>query len=145
MVCNKVSKGNTYVDSTVANDVMDAVMEFLILFIPQTTIKRLVCAILLAAGLSVSRTAELSGLSERSVMSFGREIRKGNAGTLFATHKSGGRKRKTANVEEQIIEELENGNYQTRQQVADMIQDKFQIHVSLPAVGRLLKKTGIRN
>ena len=62
MVCNKVSKGNTYVDSTVANDVMDAVMEFLIPFIPQTTIKRLVCAILLAAGLSVSRTAELSGL-----------------------------------------------------------------------------------
>ncbi len=55
--------------------------------------------------------------------------------------KGGGRKRKLVDVEEQIIGELEKGNYHTRQQVADMVWEKFQIKVSLPAIGRLLKKT----
>jgi transposase len=39
------------------------------------------------------------------------------------------------------IEEIEKGNYQTLQQIADMIQEKFEIHVSIMAVSRLLKKT----
>ena len=39
-----------------------------------------------------------------------------------------------------LIEELSNNNYHSHQQIADMIQEKYGIKVSLPAIGRLLKK-----
>ena len=65
--------------------------------------------------------------------------------SLDSCRYASGRKSKTADVEDQILAELENGNYHSRQQIADMIKDKFQITVSLPAVGRLLKKTASRD
>ncbi len=55
----------------------------------------------------------------------------------------GGRKAKTAGIEDEILAELEKGNYHTRQQIADMIQEKFHISISPSAVGKFLKKTGI--
>ena len=54
--------------------------------------------------------------------------------------KGSGRKSRTADVESQIFEELERSNYHTRQQVADMIEEKFHIKISVSAVGKLLKK-----
>lgn len=115
-------------------------LSFLQLFMPETTARKLLSVILLAAGMSVTRIVELTGLSDRSVRSTGRAVRDGRISDDLVHKKSSGRKRKTADVEEQILAELENGNYHTRQQVADMIKEKFQITVSLPAVGRLLKK-----
>jgi hypothetical protein len=53
---------------------------------------------------------------------------------------SGGRKRKLQGVEEEIIGEIDKGNYSNRQEIADMIQEKHGIKVSLPVVARLLKK-----
>ena len=40
-----------------------------------------------------------------------------------------------------ICRKIEHGNYQTLQQIADMIQEKFHIKTSIMAVSRLLKKT----
>ena len=80
-------------------------------------------------------------MSSRSVQSTGRAIKDGSISSILARKKNSGRKRRTAGVEEQIAAELEQGNYYTRQQIADMIREKFPITVSLPAVGRLLKKT----
>ena len=120
------------------------VINFLQLFIPETTAKKLVCVILIAVGMSVVEIAELVGVSDRSVQSTGRAIKDGSISSVLSHRKTSGRKRKTANVEEQILAELENGNYHTRQQIADMIKEKFQITVSLPAVGRLLKNTASR-
>lgn len=136
---------NSYVkDDSDSSACIKAALSFLQLFIPETTARKLVCVILIAAGVSVSRTAGLTGLSDRSVQSTGRAVRDGSIGDVLAHKKASGRNRKTADVEEQILAELENGNYHTRQQVADMIREKFQITVSLPAVGRLLKKTASR-
>ena len=121
-------------------DSIEAVLQFLQLFLPATISRKVVSVILLAAGLSVTEVAEMSGLSSRSVQSSGRAIQDGSISSILVRKKNSGRKRKTAGVEEQIIAQLEQGNYHTRQQIADMIREKFQITVSLPAVGRLLKK-----
>ncbi len=52
-----------------------------------------------------------------------------------------GRKGKAADVKEQILAEVEKGNYHTRQQIADMVEEKFHISMSVSAIGRFLKKT----
>ena len=133
---------NSYVKTERERSVsIEAVLKFLELFLPATTSRKVVSVILLAAGLSVTEIAEMTGLSSRSVQSTGRAIRDGSISSILSRKKNSGRKRKTAGVEEQIVAELEQGNYHTRQQIADMIREKFQITVSLPAVGRLLKKT----
>lgn len=138
---NKKSK-NSYIkedNDTIA--CIKAVINFLQLFIPVTTAKKLVCVILISTGMPVSQIVQFVGLSERSVQSTGRAVKDGSISSILAHKKTSGRKSKTANVEDQILEELENGNYHTRQQIADMIKDKFHITISLPAVGRILKKT----
>ena len=115
------------------------VINFLHIFVPDTTARKLVCVILIAIGMPVSQIAELVELSERSVRSAGQAVKDGSIGSVLIHKKASGRKSKTADVEDQIFAELENGNYHTRQQIADMIKEKFQITVSRPAVGRLLK------
>ena len=59
---------------------------------------------------------------------------------LFEIKAGRGRKSKIKDVESQIVEEIEKGNYQTLQQIADMIKEKFEINVSLMSVSRLVKK-----
>ena len=118
------------------------ILDFLSLFMPITLAKRVVGMILIAAGTPIPRVVELTGLTDRSVKSFGRTMRDGDISSLLALKEGRGRKRKTAEVEELILAELEKGNYHTRQQIADMIQEKFHISISVSAVGRLLKKTG---
>lgn len=118
------------------------ILDFLSLFMPITLAKRVVGMILIAAGTPIPRVVELTGLTDRSVKSFGRTMRDGDIGSLLALKEGRGRKSKTAEVEELILAELEKGNYHTHQQIADMIQEKFRISISVSAVGRLLKKTG---
>ena len=65
--------------------------------------------------------------------------------SLFEIKNGRGRKPKLEDIESQIVEEIEKGNYQTLQQIADMIQEKFEIKVSIMSVSRLLKKTKSAN
>ena len=60
--------------------------------------------------------------------------------SALLTIRGGGRKATSAGIEKEILNELEKGNYHTRQQVADMIKERFNITVSVTAVSRLLKK-----
>lgn len=141
MTHNNIKNKNSYVENERdCEGCIRAVVKFLQLFIPETTARKVVSVILIAAGMPVSQIAKLTGLSNKSIQTTGRAVRDGSIGDVLAHKKASGRKRKTADVEEQIVAELENGNYHTRRQVADMIKEKFQITVSLPAVGRLLKK-----
>ena len=129
--CNKSQ--NSYVkNDSDSRACIEVVLSFLQVFIPaETTARKLICVILIAAGVSVSRIRGLVGLSDRSVQSAGRAVRDGSIGSVLSHKKTSGRKRKTVNVEEQIFAELENGNYHSRQQIADMIKEKFKITVSL--------------
>ena len=124
------------------NIVIKAIINFLKIFMCETLVKRIISLILLAAGMPNKQIAELTGFCERSVRDLKKRVEREEIESLFVV-KGGGRKRKLKDVESAIAEEIEQNNYHSRQQVADMILEKYGIKVSLPAVGRLLKKTGL--
>ncbi len=133
---------NTYVSTDAeAKEIVSIILNFLVIFMPKTLAKRIVGIILIAAGLSVSRIVEITNLTERSIRSFGKKIGEGNTNRLLRLKEGRGRKAKTANVETEILDELEKGNYHTRQQIADMVKEKFHITMSVSAIGKFLKKT----
>ncbi len=134
---NRTAEGESYSE---AAEIIGKIIGFLKLFVPETLAKRLVCMVLVAAGVPVQNTAKLVGVCTKTVYSLRKTIAPETMDSLLVVRGGGGRKRKLADVEEQIIGELEKDNYHTRQQVADMVWEKFQIKVSLPAIGRLLKK-----
>ena len=124
-----------------AVDIFRQLIEFLQLFLPVTLVKRLIAIILLAVGMPVKEAVELTGLCEKSMWTLKKQLREQSVSDLMAIKSGSGRRGKTADIEQQILAELDSGNYRTRQEIADMIEDKFQINVSRSCVGRLLKKT----
>ncbi len=121
-------------------DIIRQVIEFLQLFVPVTLAKRLVAMILLAIGMPVRDAVELTGLCEKSMWTLKKQLREHTVSDLMVIKSGGGRKRKTAGIEKEILAELEAGNYRTRQEIADMIEEKFHIKVSRSCVGSFLKK-----
>lgn len=118
------------------------IVKFLQVFIPETLAKRLVALVLAIVGLHPSYISTLTGLSVRTIWSLRKSIEEGEEVNQIMTMSArSGRKRLVDGLDHQIIEEIENGNYHTRQQIADMIEEKYQIKLSLASVGRLLKKT----
>ncbi len=121
------------------HNIMKTVINFLKLFMPETLVKRVLSIILISAGLENSRVTELTGYCDRSVRGLRKEMAGGDISGLLKVG-GGGRKGKTVGIEDEILAELEKGNYHTRQQIADMIQEKFHISISPSAVGKFLKK-----
>ncbi len=137
---NKIAKNNYIIDEKNAIGIISIILNFLAIFMPMTLAKRVVGIILIAVGLQVSQIAKMTGITERSIRSYGKVIREGKTDSLLKLKEGRGRKGKAADVETEIIEEVEKGNYHTRQQIADMIKEKFQISISVYSIGRLLKK-----
>jgi len=125
------------------NIIRKKVIEFLCLFVCKTLAKRIICIILIEAGVDNKRINELTGVSSRSIHTYREHVENGTIDTLFIVG-GGGRTNKLKDVEELIFEEIENNNYHSHQQIADMIQEKFKIKISLSSVGRFLKKKGIK-
>jgi transposase len=94
---------------------------------------------LIASGLPDDKVAELTGLCDKSVGKLKDSLENGETESIFHVG-GGGRKSKLADVEGSIIEEINKNNYHSRKQIADMIYEKHGIRVSLPAIGRILKK-----
>ena len=118
------------------------VIEFLQLFMPKTLAKRVVAMVLLSVGVPVSNVVELTGLCDRSSRGLLKSMQEEDIEGLLSIKSGSGRKSKTSGTEAEIVAEIEKGNYHTRQQIADMIEEKFHVSVSVATVGRLLKKTG---
>ena len=116
------------------------VIEFLQIFLPETLAKRLVAIVLLAIGVPVKNAVEMTGVCERRMWSLKKELQGATVAELLVIKSGSGRRRKTAGIEEQIIAEVESNNYHTRQQIADMVEEKFHVRISRSSVGRLLKK-----
>ena len=125
--------------------IIQGVIHFLSLFLPVTLAKRAVSMILIAAGIPDCRVTELTGLCNRSVRALRKALREEEPVQLLSIKRGSGRKSRTVDVESQIFEELEKNNYHTRQQVADMIEEKFHIKLSVSAVGKLLKKGALKS
>ena len=103
--------------------------------------RRIISAILIIAGVRNPNITELTGLSERGICDLKNQLMSDEVDNLFEIKAGRGRKSKIKDVESQIVEEIEKGNYQTLQQIADMIHENFDINVSLMSVSRLVKKT----
>lgn len=54
----------------------------------------------------------------------------------------GGRKSQTSGIEDSIVEEINRNQYHSRQQISDMIFEKYGVKLSVSAVGDFLKKRG---
>ena len=118
-----------------------AVIAFLRKFITETMAKRLVGIVLIAAGIPDSQIREATGLSAGSLHAFRKILGSGNIDGLFVVgYERSGKAPKTKGFEEAITDELNRNSYRTRQQIADMILDRFGISLSVTAVARFLKK-----
>ncbi len=124
------------------NNIIASVIDFLTMFMPETLAKRVVCIVLLAIGTQVEQVAQLTGFCSKTVKKVQNNLNKGNIQDLFKIG-GGGRKSKTAGLEQAITDELNNNQYHSRQQIADMILEKHGIKLSARAVGELLKKTAL--
>jgi transposase len=121
--------------------IIKAVIRFLQLLVGEPLAKRIVSVTLITAGIPNARITEATGPSDRSLWMLKKSIHGGDTDALFVVGHGGGRTGKAKGFEAAIAEELEKNNYHTRQQIADMILEKFGIRMSVCAVGKLLKKT----
>ena len=121
------------------------IISFLQMFIPVSLAKRITSVLLLLAGVPNDRVSEWTGSCDRSVRQWKKQIATGDTDSLLVIGSGAGRKSKFADIESQVLEELEKGNYHTQQQIADMVKEKFNVEVSLMAVSRFLKKTASEN
>ena len=104
--------------------IMEAVISFLAIFMPITFVKRVLSLVLIAAGVDNKNINRLTGYGESTIRKLKSDMRKKSLSELL-TIRGGGRKAKSASVEKEILNELEKSNYHIRQQVADMIKEKF--------------------
>ena len=139
---NKTTQGRPAKQVSEPSLLTKAIIQFLKIFMPETIAKRIVSVVLIAVGISNARITELTGISERSIFTLKKAIKNGEIDSLFTMERRSGRPGKAKGIEDAIAEELEKNNYHTRQQIADMILDKFNISMSVSAVGKLLKKKG---
>ena len=121
--------------------IIKAVINFLQLFMTETLAKRIVCLVFIAVEIPNDRIMEATGLSKRSIVTLKKTIHSGDIDNIFAVGHRSGRPGKAKGLESAIVDELEKSNYHTRQQIADMILEKFGVSMSVSAVGKLLKKT----
>jgi len=123
-----------------ASRIIVIVMSFLQLFVCETIAKRIVSVVLIAVGVPNAHITELTGLCDKSVRTLKKAVATGETDILFHVG-GGGRKNKLEDLEDTIIKEIEKDNYHSRQQIVDMIHEKYGIKTSISAVSRLLKKT----
>ena len=121
--------------------VISATIQFLRMFMTETLARRAISLILIAVGIPNDRIIELTGISDRNIWYLKKAIYVEKTDSLFTVEQKSGRPGKAKGIESAITEELEKNNYHNRQQVADMIFEKFGIRMSVSAVGKLLKKT----
>ena len=124
--------------------IMKAVISFLSVFIHITLVKRILCLVLIAAGLDNKNICRLTGCGDSTIRKLKSDMRIKSISELLVI-RGGGRKSKSAGIENEILNEIEKENYHTRQQIADMIKEKFNITMSVATVGRFLKKTGSKD
>jgi transposase len=140
----KNNNNNSITDQKIAsNNAMTPIIEHLQLLMSKTMAKRLICAILLIARLPKYSIAALLGICDRTIRRINKQITSGNLGAALVAKKHG-RKGKLTDCAQAILKEIYSDNYFTRLQILEMIKEKFGIDTSITAVGRFLKKHGIK-
>ena len=128
------------IDNQNPDIIMEAVIAFLAVFMPITLVKRVLSLVLIAASVDNKNIHRLTGYGDSTIRKLRSDMRKKSISELLVI-RGGGRKAKSDGIEKDILNEIEKGNYHTQQQIADMIKEKFNVKMSVSAVGKLLKKT----
>ena len=138
------SKNEILQDNDPAGVLIKSLIAFIACFMPRTCAARLIAIVFIIIDLPIQRICILTGLCERTV----RQLKRDNGvvpfHTLLSIKKGSGRKGDLIDIEDEIKKELETNNYNSRQQIADMIWDKFHIRIRLSAIGGYLKKWGYK-
>ena len=100
------------------------------------------CIITLSIGLPVEEAARISGFCGKTVAAIEKKMALNEYDNLF-TIKGGGRTSPLADFETEIVEEVGKNVYHTKQQIADMILEKYGIKITQQAVGKMLKKKAL--
>jgi transposase len=132
-------KKNHHFNVEVNAEIIKRIIGFLQLFICETLAKRLVSMVLIAAGLPNAQVTALTGYCDKCVRTLRKELSCGIDDRLFHVGGGGG-KSKLAGLESAILEEIDKNDYNSQQQIADMVEAKYGIKVSVTAIRRLLKK-----
>jgi transposase len=106
----------------------------------ETLAKRIISIILISVGVPEVRITELTGLCDRSVRTLRKKLEEDETDEIFQV-RGGGGKSKLEDFETDIVKEIETGSYTNRQQIADMIHERYGIKVSLNTISNFLKKT----
>ena len=125
-----------------AEQVVKIVIAFLRLFVCETLAKRMVSMLLLAAGVPNNRITIMTGLCDKSVRTLKKSIESGEHDNLFHMG-GGGQKGMLSEIEAEIVQEVNENEYHSQQQIVDMVFEKYRIKVSQPTISRLLKKTAL--
>ena len=120
--------------------IIKAVMQFLGLFMCETLVKRVVSLIMLTLGATNKEITVLTGYCDKSIYDLRKKVRAEEIESIFIVG-GGGRARKLKDVEEAVIEEIEKNDYASRQQIVDMIEERYGIKVTVNTVSNMLKKT----
>ena len=134
---------NNSVEKQGTNAVIVQIIGFLSIFIPETLAKRIISIILITADMEISQIARLTGCCDKTVKAVKKRLSEQDIRNLLKLNGGGGRKSKYAEVEESIVNEINQNQYHSRQQIADMIYEKYGLNVSVSAVGKLLKKMAL--
>ena len=123
-----------------AEKTIKLILNFLRLIMTETLAKRITSLVLISVGVPEARITELTGLCNRSVRTLRKKLEKDETDGIFQV-RGGGGKGKLADFETAIANEIETGSYSNRQQIADMIYERYGIKVSLNIISKFIKKT----
>ncbi len=152
MTCNTSSRNGVSPinesDESVAIFIIRAVLSFLENIFPTTFSKRIIAAILLAAGIPVKRIQTLLNMGRSTIYDLRKAIENAQGPEditcLFQMKQGCGRKSKAISVLNEILREIEQGFYTSLREIQHMIQDQYGIMLSVASTHRLMDKLGIK-
>lgn len=121
---------------------IEKVIKMLELKFCETLVKRIICVVLLAFELDKKIISDKLGISERSIKKYDKMLGNGLINELM-TIKGNTRKSELEDYKEEILAELEGGEYKTLRQIKAMIEAKTGLNRSRYRISIFLKKTNI--
>ncbi|MBQ9630194.1 MAG: IS630 family transposase [Treponema sp.] len=137
----KKSKNQILQENDLSGSKVLIIITFLLGFLTITIARRLIAMLYILADVPVQRICVLTGLHEDTVYELRKKMQSAtNILSLLSIKSGSGRKCTLDTFEESVKDELNSHNYHCRQQIADMILEKFGIRLRLSAISAYLKK-----
>ena len=113
-------------------------------FIPKTWVKTIVMLVLIYLGLSISRTAKLSGFCRETVRKKKLAFENSGVKNVFIRKEGVGRKSKMTECVEGIIDGLKSNEFRSVRQIKHFIESKIKNSICLTSVRNFLDYLGYK-